>query len=682
MKIQYLDIENFRGIKGPTRIDFGSGFTVFSGRNGTGKSTVCDAIEYALTGTIFRLSSKKERQETLADYLWWRADGNYRSGRVALGLIDEAGVTYCIERVGTQMSDKSRRALAALTGSTGDDQISALHHISRTAMIRAESIAELSLDLAETDRFEIVKAAVGAVDFSDMESIFSDSLRELETTTRQADNNYGRLREEKLRLEAELSKARSDAAQVKDTEIAAQRLRVLLENPTMEIAGLIPLAHARLEEIRSKAIMITDILPKLESIGALSDEDAAALRTAMIDAKEALDASRNESENLDHELRQLEQSLGDERNRQPILNSLRELIEHGKRISLQGDKCPLCGSTISLSDYDKHIAEVQETLAAETARIADLTVRKVEIQKRRSDVQAQTERLSMKARELELRLAARDRNIQEVYQKLSTANIEVQGNPLFVAQSLRQDLEEAGTTLSSLQRDLLILDASKQVQRVTELERIVEVSANELAKLDRSITHLRSVYTKIKAALDTLRRYVGEVVDDKLAALSPLLQELYSRLKPHAEWKDLDYRVRGDVRRFLSLSVGDGLNPAFMFSSGQRRAAGLAFLLAINLARGWSRTNFLVLDDPVQHVDDFRALHLVEVLAAIRKSGRQIICTIEDAELADLLCRRLRAMEENVGKHVRMEFAPSVGAHIVEVRSIDILPTRVLLDVA
>jgi len=44
-----------------------------------------------------------------------------------------------------------------------------------------------------------------------------------------------------------------------------------------------------------------------------------------------------------------------------------------------------------------------------------------------------------------------------------------------------------------------------------------------------------------------------------------------------------------------------------------------------------------------QHIDDYRALNLVEVLAAVRRQGRQVIVAVEDSALADLLCRRLRS---------------------------------------
>jgi chromosome segregation protein len=129
-------------------------------------------------------------------------------------------------------------------------------------------------------------------------------------------------------------------------------------------------------------------------------------------------------------------------------------------------------------------------------------------------------------------------------------------------------------------------------------------------------------------------------------------------------WTDMSYFIRGDVRRFLSLRVGDELNPKFMFSSGQRRVAGLAFLLAVHLSRSSCRLNSLVLDDPVQHIDDYRALHLVEVLHAIRRSGRQVICTVEDEALASLLCRRLQGPEGEEGALLKMTYLPNSGVTV------------------
>jgi predicted ATP-dependent endonuclease of OLD family len=39
MKLDFIEVCGFRGFRDKIRVDFGSGFTVLSGRNGVGKST-------------------------------------------------------------------------------------------------------------------------------------------------------------------------------------------------------------------------------------------------------------------------------------------------------------------------------------------------------------------------------------------------------------------------------------------------------------------------------------------------------------------------------------------------------------------------------------------------------------------------------------------------------------------
>ena len=126
------------------------------------------------------------------------------------------------------------------------------------------------------------------------------------------------------------------------------------------------------------------------------------------------------------------------------------------------------------------------------------------------------------------------------------------------------------------------------------------------------------------------------------------------------------------MRASLNFTVGDGHNPQFLFSSGQRRAAGIAFLLAIHLSRPWCRLRSLLLDDPVQHIDDYRGLNLVEVLSAVRRTGRQVIIAVEDPALADVLCRRLRSTAVEIGRRFELTTAKN-GSAAIE-RQVDIFP--------
>ncbi len=243
---------------------------------------------------------------------------------------------------------------------------------------------------------------------------------------------------------------------------------------------------------------------------------------------------------------------------------------------------------------------------------------------------------------------------------------------------LERHLAAERNRLIELERAILMLESSRIVSRVAMLEeRVVhsrgeaEIIANLLERSQAAVEGARSIE---RAVL----RVSGEIIDERLAQISPLLNELYQRLRPHADWRTIEYSIRGNVRRFLSLKVGDGLNPQFVFSSGQRRAAGLAFLLSVHLARAWTKWRTLLLDDPVQHIDDFRALHLVEVLAALRFDGRQIVCAVEDAALADLLCRRLLSDSNQLGLRYDVDFGPDGNAAVVKRMEIPPMPKGVL----
>ena len=52
MRLRYVHLHGFRGYRKPVRIDFAESFTIIDGRNGVGKSTIFDAVEFALTGTF------------------------------------------------------------------------------------------------------------------------------------------------------------------------------------------------------------------------------------------------------------------------------------------------------------------------------------------------------------------------------------------------------------------------------------------------------------------------------------------------------------------------------------------------------------------------------------------------------------------------------------------------------
>jgi recombinational DNA repair ATPase RecF len=65
MKISFVEIAGFRGFRDTMRLDFANGFVVLTGRNGAGKSTVLDAIDFAFTGSIHKFAVTEAKGEGL-----------------------------------------------------------------------------------------------------------------------------------------------------------------------------------------------------------------------------------------------------------------------------------------------------------------------------------------------------------------------------------------------------------------------------------------------------------------------------------------------------------------------------------------------------------------------------------------------------------------------------------------
>src|SRR5262245_44574227 len=146
MRLKSLYLEGFRGALKPLTVKFGDAFTVLAGRNGTGKSTICDAIEYVITGTLERFQLDTEKGERIENYLWWRSSGSPRARIVKLTFSDDDGELHTVSR-GPDSTD-NHGALSKLIDKNKAPDF-ALPRLVQTAIIRGESITRFSTDMSE-----------------------------------------------------------------------------------------------------------------------------------------------------------------------------------------------------------------------------------------------------------------------------------------------------------------------------------------------------------------------------------------------------------------------------------------------------------------------------------------------------------------------------------------------------
>lgn len=671
MRINRIKLEGFRGARDPVEIPCGQAFTIVCGRNGSGKSTVCDALEFVLLGSLERFAAATERGEGISQYLWWRGEPPAQSHSVEIEFLYLDDQTFSVTRTPRGLTGENLTKYLVAEDQAPDDWRT---RICRTSVVRDETITSLSTDQPERERFDFALQAIGLASTVAIEKRLAQMLDLLRPRSNEETVRYQRTRERVELYTGELGRARAEASHASGESLDrlrrhyAEQLRNRLPDPE-ELSRLVAADIAALRG-RSEALRtLLDSKLRLDARAAqLTAEETdmrfGDLRRKLLDEEPKLKEAKAAKDALRH-------ALSEQRAGEPKLTALATLIANGAQVGLQEGRCPLCGSRISPTEFDSHIRKIEGDIRLSNRAIEDV-VRKA------TDADRLYEELRGELESLQAEIADKARSKKELEEQQSRLEeearaLETSFDEVTIAAEIDKVVKEAAVRTS----DLAVVEAYLSAHRVAELEealKAAELAAEQSARAMQKLEKSRHTITEIR---DAARQVTTEIVGERLEALRPLFVEFYQRLRPNAEWKEIDFLLRGDVRAFLSLSIGQRLNPRFVFSSGQRRALGLAFLLAIHLSRPWCNLETIILDDPVQHVDDYRALHLVETLSAMRQSGRQVICTVEDPALADLLCRRLRAEPEAEGMRVDLEYVAGGGIRVSGIHVVEPLPRRV-----
>jgi DNA repair exonuclease SbcCD ATPase subunit len=679
MKLTFVEVAGFRGFRDRTRFEIPAGFAVLVGRNGVGKSTLFDAIDFVLTGTINKFDVVNAKGGGLNEHIWWVGHGRPQEHYATVGFVDDAGKEHVFrrDRDGPKVNPAD---ITRMLCATGDGEEPSVETLMQTSLIRDELIVALSLDLPEQQRFAAVRAAIGGIVGPDHSERTGALVRAAAAHRDSQERRFIEAQAEQGRSLGALTEARSAAE--KSTDVA-EALRII-ESMRLELPPA-PAARAQairrliadrrqaltdLEGARQQAVAVLPAHQRFNS--AEGKEEAQILQLRLAEAsREFQDAAS--AKDAASRVQKAEQDAD------AFAAHLSAIVEHGHALGLQDGHCPLCNAM-------RTDAEFADALAAARTRLAEQGRRLVAAA---AEVDSTAARFALAKRALtdaEEAISERARLAGDVVGKLAsvTATYKLHGidAPADDPDSAQMHILAEREKLVRLERALFILEASSAMERVQSFE--VRSSGLKL-RVEQEAAKLAAAETASNLAkqIDSAAKMVAnEILTEQFDTVMPLLKELYRRLRPHSGWTEIESDFGGKVRGSLNFKVGEGYNVQFLFSSGQRRAAGLAFLLAVHLSRRWCKWQTLMLDDPVQHIDDYRALNLVEVLSAVRRMGRQVIVAVEDEALADVLCRRLRSLPNETGRCFTLQTSTDGIGQIADTRDIYPMPREVLRSVS
>lgn len=602
--------------------------------------------------------------------------GRAKAHYVTASFKGDSGEVFTITRSRESGADKTPAEIeAALCRNERPDD--ALRQLCRTSIIRDEWIAALSVDLSETERFELVRGALGLGQGSDFGAKAKAVLKAAEAAHASRQATYIEARNQLTRALAQLAEAKDAIARTGDVSAAIQTLIDATPDAPQELVARLAAGRASLAAGRARLGPIGEAIFQGREVlslrRALETSEAVAKRA---EAQQRLATAMRSKEDAERLVAEANTVLELEERGNDIAASLAAIIEHGERLGRHDAHCPLCAAERTDEEFAAGLLLARQRMEVLASGIAAARQQATVAREAaaRSVADYEQARVAWAEMESELtRLRVQEEAHVEIFER-NSLDFRLVQDP----DGLEQYLNAERDRLIDLERALLTLEVSQSVSKTASLEEQVVVLRQAAETAAVAVESSEKALAVAKAMDRGVRSIAGEIMDERLAQISPLLNELYQRLRPHFDWRSIEYSIRGDVRRFLSLKVGGGLNPQFVFSSGQRRAAGLAFLLSVHLARAWTSWRTLLMDDPVQHIDDFRALHLIEVLAALRLGGRQVVCAVEDEALAELLCRRLLSTSESIGRRYDLDIGPNGATTVMLETEVPPMPTGVL----
>lgn len=432
---------------------------------------------------------------------------------------------------------------------------------------------------------------------------------------------------------------------------------------------------------------ITSEMARLKAV--LEKDVSSELREAEINELITKETARGDL--IDVQLSEMASDAGD------YARALAGLVPH-----IHTEDCPVCGRNFSEISPNEplsvHVQRAVAQLSANATRISELVTEKAACAKRLSQLRRElavvkSQRLTVEAQAQMVRLnasmqeakVATDRLASEVrsgaailareailrgrlakFRERDRTAAELRETMARIAHELGRDETEDSSNFETI-LEILQNNADEDVVRLTlrqtrrnsalstlqrltsinaqrlEANRNLEKARSEIAVLRVAVGELEGLKAQAKIIADTARgartAIVRRVFND---SLNKLWRDLFVRLAPTEPYVPAFRIPESDVDAIAKLETihrtgKRGSTPGAMLSAGNLNTAALTLFLALHFSVG-ARLPWLVLDDPVQSMDEVHVAQFAALLRTIsRAHGTKVVMAVHERSLFDYL---------------------------------------------
>ena len=676
MRVTSLEVSGFRAFSGRTRFDLDGDVVLVVGANGQGKTSLFDAIHWAIIGEISRL------QHPASIVSLYSASGE---ARVVVTIAPDDGGSIVVAR----HSDGQKDSLLVTQGgqtfrgpgaehellrrlwpgglAASEPRVALRSALERGVYLQQDVVTDFLTADTDEERFNSIGELVGAGRATEFQAALERSRSAWSRATNQQQSETKAAAERLSRLDDQLRQlieASSTVALSRDDWTAwwaqARHLGVSeFDLPTGDSHNADGALDVAMSELRAIQLSRERRGERLRELAAALREvplppfDLNSLGRTAEAATEALESARTTLAESQHR-------AAEARRRQVEMRSARQELQVLAELALRhlGEHCPVCQQT-----YDREgTRERLESLRRDMVEDADSPTDIPGLAEAAGRVQEMRNALStaeaalQEAQRLERLRVDRTETIRSGLAELGI-NIPVDSDAVSVLESDLGENTRHLERLSAIRRrgDSLALALARagQLARRVELEQEVQQVRRDLADAETALKARRGTGEMVSSMIDSLRDASSELVDGELRRLEPLLQRIYATADPHPEFRVVRllsrmYRGRGRVLAEVEDPVHNHRRdaPSAFLSSSQTNVLAVSVFLALNLGLPTLPLRVAILDDPIQSLDDLNLLGLIDLLKRIRER-RQLMVSTHDSRLGALLERKLRPVSDS-----------------------------------
>ncbi len=608
--ITHLEVDNLRAFR-RISLDLREGVNFIVGPNGIGKTSLLEAISLALVGEALTVDELVALMRDLD-----------KPARVALTIIQD-GIKYEIER---NLSENGRKGRCYLR--EGDQEQVAQRWDELTE--RIEDVFETTTAffrrityMSEGDVFRFVNEPPGRAVMSQIDRLLGiDQLETFQTALR----NTLRYVREKIDdcqelLAAYDRQAEAFAKQVDDFHreepfVTLSHLEAKISDleSVLETVGVrkaeITRALDELKEVEADLAAVQDILGEGEP------EDKARLPVIQW-LSQHVDSRARAIQLLEERARDTRESVGRFKGQNEAHEDALRLLQPPDLVP--GDRrtipCPVCRKDLTYEERIEIIDEIQKKMddLVRSQRDAERLLKRQDTALRKA--QAELDSL--------VECASRMKRWMERYPDVKTLNV-ARSRMRTLQEELRQ-VEFTGEKCRDELRNLRDIASSLSVLK----ERLETLGFHDLASLRRGLVTLTKAELVFDACRGAITATIGEQRDQNLQEVYQEIAETWQKFVERSEWT---VQFAQDGKPSLRDMVESRTFDLTQLSGGEKTA----FLTIIHsvLARHFSNARFMMVDEPLEHLDSVNRRSLVRFFMEAAQNGffeQMIVTTFEES---------------------------------------------------